>query len=110
MPSDAVLATRAVEQVYRSDWGRIVATLIRLLGDFELAEESAQEAFAVAVEQWPTSGVPELPRAWLVQTARHKAIDRLRRQSRFREKLEECAGDPLARTVAETDYDSLEIP
>jgi RNA polymerase sigma-70 factor (ECF subfamily) len=110
MPSDNVLATRAVEQVYRSDWGRIVATLIRLLGDFELAEESAQEAFAVAVEQWPVSGVPELPRAWLVQTARHKAIDRLRRQSRFREKLEACAGDPLARTVAETDYDSLEIP
>jgi predicted RNA polymerase sigma factor len=56
------------------------STLIRLLGDFDLAEEYAQDAFAAALDQWPVSGVPESPRAWIVQTARHKAIDRLRRR------------------------------
>ena len=56
-------ASEAVEALYRSDWGRIVATLIGLIGDFDLAEESAQEAFAAAVDQWPVSGVPEFPRA-----------------------------------------------
>src|SRR5258706_2908930 len=71
-------ATTAVEGLYRSDWGRIVATLIGMVGDFDLAEESAQEAFTAAVEQWQTSGVPEFPRAWIIQTARHKAIDRIR--------------------------------
>ncbi len=71
----------AVETVYRSDWGRIVATLIRLVGDFEVAEEAAQEAFAAAVDQWRADGVPEYPRAWIIQTARHKAIDRIRRQA-----------------------------
>ena len=70
-------------EVYRSDWGRIVATLIRLLGDFGLAEEAAQDAFAAAAARWPVDGVPELPRAWLVQTARNRAIDRLRRAKRF---------------------------
>src|SRR5579885_3531441 len=85
MPVDA---SAAVEALYRSDWGRIVATLIRLLGDFDLAEEYAQEAFAAAVHQWPAEGVPESPRAWIVQTARHKAIDRLRRQSLFAEKIQ----------------------
>ena len=78
MPTEAAAA---VEAVYRSDWGRIVATLIRLVGDFDLAEEAAQEAFAAAVDQWRTSGVPEFPRAWIIQTARHKAIDRIRRRT-----------------------------
>ena len=86
MPADA--ATAAVDELYRSDWGRIVATLIRLVGDFDLAEEAAQEAFAVAVDSWRTSGVPELPRAWIIKTARHKAIDRIRRRQLFEEKLE----------------------
>src|SRR3954462_668731 len=81
-------AAAAIEEVYRSDWGRIDATLISLLGDFELAEEYAQEAFAAALDQWPSSGVPELPRAWIVQTARNKAIDRLRRQNLFAEKIQ----------------------
>src|SRR5271167_3665061 len=80
-----VSAAAAVEEVYRSDWGRIVATLIGLLGDFDLAEEYAQEAFAAAVEQWRVAGVPEFPRAWIIQTARHKAIDRIRRKARFEE-------------------------
>src|SRR5512141_378819 len=81
----------AVESLYRSDWGRIVATLIRLVGDFDLAEEVAQEAFTAAVDQWPLAGVPEYPRAWIIQTARHKALDRQRRQARLAEKLESYA-------------------
>jgi RNA polymerase sigma-70 factor (ECF subfamily) len=85
MPVDAV---SAVEALYRSDWGRIVATLISLFGDFDLAEEYAQEAFAAALNQWPETGLPESPRAWIVQTARHKAIDRLRRQTLFTEKIQ----------------------
>src|SRR5580704_18662012 len=86
MPSDANAAS-AIEEVYRNDWGRIVATLIRLFGDFDLAEECAQEAFAAAVDQWREDGVPEVPRAWIIQTAKHKAIDRIRRQGSYREKL-----------------------
>ena len=76
-------ADEAVEALYRSDWGRIVAALIRLVGDFEVAEEAAQEAFAAALDQWRGSGVPESPSAWILQTARHKAIDRIRRRTRF---------------------------
>ena len=72
-----------LEQIYRDEWGRIVATLIRLLGSFDLAEEAAQEAFALALEQWPRQGAPGNPRAWLIATARHKAIDVLRRRTRW---------------------------
>ncbi|HYV09994.1 MAG TPA: RNA polymerase sigma factor [Pyrinomonadaceae bacterium] len=81
-------ANFAVDAVYRSDWGRIVATLIRQFGDFELAEDAAQEAFTAAVDQWRTDGIPDSPRAWIIQTAKYKAIDRLRRQTRLQEKLE----------------------
>jgi RNA polymerase sigma-70 factor, ECF subfamily len=102
--------TEAVEAVYRADWGRIVATLIGLIGDFDLAEECAQEAFTAAVDQWRASGVPEFPRAWIVQTARHKAIDRIRRNARFEQKLESYATSGLVRTLEEPDYDSNEIP
>ena len=102
--------TTAVEELYRTDWGRIVATLIRLIGDFDLAEESAQEAFAAAVEQWPASGVPEFPRAWIVQTAKHKAIDRLRQRTRSQEKLELFAASGLAPSIEEPDFDNNEIP
>ena len=104
-------AASAVEEVYRSDWGRIVATLIGLVGDFDLAEESAQEAFAVAVDQWRNSGVPESPRAWIIQTARHKAIDRIRRQANLAQKLE-AQGPPVEPTVQpeELSSDADEIP
>lgn len=68
---------QAIASVYRTDWGRIVAILIRLVGDFDLAEEAAQEAFAAAVKQWQSHGIPDLPRAWIIRTARYKAIDRL---------------------------------
>jgi RNA polymerase sigma-70 factor (ECF subfamily) len=74
------------ELIFRREAGRVLATLIRLVGDFELAEEAAQEAFTIAVAQWPVSGVPDNPRAWLVNVGRHKAIDRVRRQAAFREK------------------------
>jgi RNA polymerase sigma-70 factor (ECF subfamily) len=72
-----VVAT--VERAFRDEWGRVLATLIGFLGDFELAEEAAQEAFAAAAERWPRDGTPDNPRAWLVTTARNRAIDRVRR-------------------------------
>ena len=99
---------QAVEELYRSDWGRILATLIGLFNDFELAEEAAQEAFAAAIDQWRTSGIPEAPRAWIIQTARHKIIDRIRRQTRFAQVVDSIA--TLSDTAAEPDFDSLEIP
>jgi RNA polymerase sigma-70 factor, ECF subfamily len=80
-------ASREVERVFRAERQRALATLIRLLGgDFDLAEDTLQEAFAEALTSWPASGVPANPRAWLVSTARHKGLDRLRRRSRFEEK------------------------
>jgi RNA polymerase sigma-70 factor, ECF subfamily len=102
-------AATTVEMLYRSDWGRIVATLIGLVGDFDLAEECAQEAFATAVEQWPNSGIPDLPRAWIIQTARHKAIDRMRRQTRFAE-IAKSHTDGLGPAIQEPDYNTNEIP
>ena len=107
MPSDAI---KAVETVYRAEWGRIVATLIRLIGDFDLAEECAQEAFAAAVDQWQVSGVPDAPRAWVIQTARHKAIDRIRRRGRYAEKLVLYTSSGMAPEAVEPDYDTEEIP
>ena len=103
-------AATAVETVYRAEWGRIVATLIRLIGDFDLAEECAQEAFAAAVEQWRATGVPALPRAWIIQTARNKAIDRIRRQGKYAEKLALYGNSELGTEFQEPSYDSGEIP
>src|SRR5215813_11197283 len=103
-------ANAAIDAVYRSDWGRIVATLIGLIGDFDLAEETAQEAFAAAVNQWPNEGVPEYPRAWIIQTARHKAIDRIRRRTRFEEKLESYVESGLGPTIQEPEYYTDELP
>jgi len=100
----------AAETVYREEWGRIVATLIRLVGDFEVAEEAAQEAFTAAVDQWRITGVPEFPRAWIIQTARHKAIDRLRRQKRQNQSIESYAASGLGSTIDEPNYDTDEIP
>ena len=102
-------ATEAVEQVYRADWGRIVAALISLVGDFDLAEESTQEAFSAAVDQWRDAGVPDFPRAWIIQTAKHKAIDRIRRRKRFEEKVDLYLKDGSTRTVEQPDYDTSEI-
>src|SRR5262245_54191109 len=80
-----------VEETFRAEHGRILATLIRLLGDIDVAEEALQEAFATAIEQWPVAGTPTHPAAWLVSTARHKAIDRLRRRARLAQKQEAIA-------------------
>jgi len=102
-------AAGAVEEVYRSEWGRIVATLIRLVGDFDLAEEVAQEAFSIALEKWQAEGIPEFPRAWIIQTARHKAIDRIRRKTRFEDDLDAHPEIELGRSVV-PDYDIGEIP
>lgn len=87
---------------YRADSGRILATLIRLLGDFDLAEEAMQEAFAAALSLWPENGVPNNPRPWLISTARFKAIDTLRRQARF-----DASQDELARYL-EAQWNSAE--
>jgi RNA polymerase sigma-70 factor (ECF subfamily) len=78
---------RVVEEIFRREAGRVLATLIRLLGDFDLAEEAQQEAFAAALEQWPLHGTPANPRAWLISTGRNKAIDRIRRDILFRTKI-----------------------
>ena len=102
------VSDEAVETLYREEWGRIVATLIRLVGDFEVAEEAAQEAFAAAVDQWRISGVPDFPRAWIIQTARHKAIDRMRRAKRHNQSIESYAA--LGSTMDEPNYDADEIP
>src|SRR5580765_7698106 len=72
-----------VDAIYRSDSRRVLATLIRLLGDFDLAEEALHDAFATAVEQWAEKGIPANPRAWLISTGRFKAIDKLRKTARF---------------------------
>src|SRR6266550_4164071 len=80
-----------VDAVYRSDSRRVLATLIRLLGDFDLAEEALHDAFTAAVERWPRDGVPASPRAWLVSAGRFKAIDAMRRRARFDASLEEIA-------------------
>jgi RNA polymerase sigma-70 factor, ECF subfamily len=102
-------ANAVIEKVYRNEWGRIVATLIRLFGgDFDLAEEVAQEAFAAAVDQWRESGIPEFPRAWIIQAARHKAIDRIRRRTRFAEKLEQMTASEVS--SIQPDLDATDIP
>src|SRR5215813_5222420 len=75
--------SRTIETLYRSESGRVLATLVRLLGDLDLAEESMHEAFAAALESWPKTGIPDNPRPWLISTARFKAIDAIRRRARF---------------------------
>lgn len=84
-------STGAIEAIYRSESRRVLATLIRLLGDFDIAEEAVHEAFVAAVEQWPVEGIPSNPRAWLVSTGRFKAIDKLRRRAKYDVSLEDVA-------------------
>ncbi len=91
-----------IERFYREEFGRVLATLIRVLGDFDLAEDAAQDAFATAVEQCHRDGLPDNPRAWIIGVARHKAIDRLRKQGRFNDRREELI------RVAESGDDAME--
>jgi RNA polymerase sigma-70 factor, ECF subfamily len=100
-----------IDRLYRSESRAVLATLIRLLGDFDLAEEALQDAFTAAVEQWPTDGIPGNPRAWLISAGRFKAIDRLRRRARFDAMLGELAArldDRAAPDPAERDDQTLE--
>lgn len=95
----------AIEQTYRNESRRVLATLIRLLGNFDLAEEALQEAFSAAMDQWPGEGVPENPRAWLISTGRFRAIDRTRRRKRLDEISQQLALD----ADESDDASSLEI-
>jgi RNA polymerase sigma-70 factor (ECF subfamily) len=111
MSDEAAARARAtVDEVYRSESRRVLATLIRLLKDFDLAEEALHEAFAAAMEQWARDGIPANPRAWLVSTGRFKAIDGLRRRARYDASLNELAKDMEAATgeATEPDEDSIE--
>ncbi|MGZ5571052.1 MAG: RNA polymerase sigma factor [Usitatibacter sp.] len=103
-------ARQAVEAVYRAESRRVLATLIRLLGDFDIAEEALHDAFIAAVEQWPVEGVPGNPRAWLVSTGRFKAIDKIRRRARFDVSLEDIAEqlDETADPATFEDHEGVE--
>ncbi len=103
----ALLDKAAIEAVYRHEAGRVLATLIRLVGDFELAEEGAQDAFEAALLRWPATGLPHNPRAWLVNTGRHKAIDRIRRRVTLRGKLKVLAAEN-AIAGPDTDFEDIE--
>jgi RNA polymerase sigma factor (sigma-70 family) len=100
-----------IEAVYRAESRRVFATLVRLLGDFDLAEEALHEAFRAALEQWPSDGVPDNPRAWLVSAGRFKAIDAIRRRARF-DPLEEEHADTISteeREINEIEDDRLRL-
>jgi RNA polymerase sigma factor (sigma-70 family) len=98
---------RAVEAVWRIESARVIAGLARMVGDVGLAEELAQDALVIALEQWPASGVPDNPGAWLMATAKHRAIDTLRRRTRYARKLEALARDPVVtREADEPDLDA----
>jgi RNA polymerase sigma-70 factor (ECF subfamily) len=98
-----------VEQIHRDHYGRILATVIRLVGDFDRSEEAVQEAFAVAIESWPAQGTPQNPVAWLVSTARFKAIDQLRREARQRAKQDELERHLRARAEDEAPVDEDQL-
>jgi RNA polymerase sigma-70 factor, ECF subfamily len=103
--------SRELEQIFRDEWGRVLATLIGYLGDFDLAEEAAQEAFAVAAARWPRDGRPANPGAWLTTTARHRAIDRLRRDRTLVEKTRLLTVPEATDDVDDAnDPDSASIP
>src|ERR1700724_1988054 len=99
-----------IDCVYRAESGRILATLIRLLGDFDLAEDAVHDAFVAALEQWPKDGVPANPRAWLVSAGRFRAIDALRRRARFDASQEKIAAqlETQSKEAAGLDDQSVE--
>jgi RNA polymerase sigma-70 factor, ECF subfamily len=105
----AVAAKEAVATAYAEEWGRIVAALIRLTGDWDLAEECAQDAIETALTRWPRDGVPRRPGAWLMTAARNRAIDRLRRSARESAKLRELAAQERPDDYRER-YDERELP
>src|ERR1700739_2039813 len=100
--------SRTIETLYRSESGRVLATLVRLLGDLDLAEEAMHEAFAAALESWPQAGIPDKPRPWLISTARFKAINGIRRRARFDGAQRDLALYMEAR-ISESSLDDEEI-
>lgn len=98
-----------IDDIFSREWGRVLAALIGVLGDFELAEDAAQEAFVRAAERWPRDGVPDAPVAWLVRTGRNVAVDRLRREQTLRAKTRLLQADNQATTVDEIDLDDSTI-
>jgi RNA polymerase sigma-70 factor, ECF subfamily len=117
MRDESLKQTRErVEEVYRSESRHVLATLIRLLGDFDAAEEALHEAFVAATEQWPRDGVPANPLAWLVSTGRFKAIDGMRRRARYdaslselAKQIETTASDPLKQEDEHIEDDRLRL-
>jgi RNA polymerase sigma-70 factor (ECF subfamily) len=109
-PCSAEQIHAMLDSVYRAESGRILATLIRLLGDFELAEDAMQDAFAAALDHWPKQGVPENPRAWLVSTGRFRAIDALRRRARFDASQEKIAEQIETQSSASATTDDESVP
>jgi RNA polymerase sigma-70 factor (ECF subfamily) len=100
----------AVDAAFREEWGRVVATLIRVTGDWDLAEECAQDAFAMALQRWPRDGIPGRPGAWLTTAARNRAIDVLRRRTVGAAKLREVAAlsvEPEPSPAAQTDHSGV---
>jgi len=100
--------TTTIEKLYRSESGRVLATLVRLLGDLDLAEEAMHEAFAAALESWPRTGLPVRPRPWLISTARFKAIDGMRRRARADGAYRDLAHDAATR-IDDAPIDDEEI-
>ena len=101
--------SKTIETLYRSESGRVLATLVRLLEDLDLAEEAMHEAFAAALESWPKTGIPEKPRPWLISTARFKAIDVIRRRARFDERTQRDLALHMEARISETPLDGEEI-
>ncbi|HEY4649261.1 MAG TPA: sigma factor, partial [Gemmatimonadales bacterium] len=99
----------SIDHLFRSESRRVLATLIRLLGDFDLAEEALQDAFTAAVERWPVEGVPANPRAWLISTGRFKAIDSLRRRARFDRSLGPIAEQLGSGVTAADELDGQDV-
>src|SRR3954462_5927670 len=108
-PSGPEQFSRTIETLYRSESGRVLATLVRLLGDLDLAEEAMHEAFAAALESWPKTGMPDKPRPWLISTARFKAIDGMRRRARFDDATQKDLALYLEARVNEGPLDDDEI-
>ena len=100
---------QTVAELYRAEWGGILATVIRLVDDFELAEDAVQEAFTAAIDQWRDHGIPDFPRAWIIQTARHKAIDRIRRMALHRARVDSLVSSGEIAVSEEPVYDLTEI-
>jgi RNA polymerase sigma-70 factor, ECF subfamily len=100
------MSAAPTEAIFREEWGRALAILARILGDLDLAEDAVQDAFAIAVERWPRDGIPRNPGAWIVTTARNRAIDRLRRERALREKTELLARLAELATAEEGEMDS----